>query len=126
MLIYRIVHFDDPVTDIDIGVKGRNMELCKPYIQLFYDTPAQREVEETLQRFLDTKNEKKSNSIEAILLPIIRKLLSEETRKGDNKVPVSRIWERIKVDIGGEKAGNRFLTNAIQTMVIYTEIQSPK
>ena len=105
MLIYRMVHFNDSITDIDIGVKGRNIQLCKPYIQLFYDTPAQKEVEETLQKFLDTKNEKKSNTIEAILLPIIRKLLSEETRKGDNKVPVSRIWERIKVDIGGESTG---------------------
>jgi hypothetical protein len=105
-LIYRLVHLPDPICDIDIAVRGRNMQLAKPYIQLFYGTPTQKEVEETLQRFLDTKNEKRSNSIEAILLPIIRRLLVEETRKGYTKVPVSRIWESIKVDIGGESSSN--------------------
>ena len=105
MLIYRLVHFADPIADIDIGIKGRNMQLTKPYIQLFYNTSVQKEIEDTLQKFLDTKNEKRSSSIEAILLPIISKLLSEETRKGDNRIPVSRIWERIKVDIGEENSG---------------------
>jgi hypothetical protein len=104
MLIYRMVHFADPISDIDTTVRGRNMQLTKPYIQLFFGTPAQKEVEETLQKFLDIKNEKRSNSIEAILLPIIRKLLSEETRKEDPKVPVSRIWETIKVDVGEENS----------------------
>jgi hypothetical protein len=106
MLIYRMVHFEDPITDIDIGVKGRNMQLAKPYIQLFYNSPAQKEIEETLQYFLDAKNEKKSNSIEAMLLPLIRRLFSEETRKGEPILPIGRIWERIKYDVGEENSSS--------------------
>ena len=101
-LVYRIIHFGDPIPDIDIGVTGRNLQLSKPYIQLFYNTPAQKEVEETLQKFLDMKNEKKANSLEAMLLPTIRRLLSEETRKSDGRIRVSRIWERIRIDLDAE------------------------
>ena len=32
MLIYRLVHFKDPVQDIETGLKRRNRELCKPDI----------------------------------------------------------------------------------------------
>ena len=45
MLIYRLIHFADPITDIDIGLQGRDKELCKPIIQLFYKTRAQNEIE---------------------------------------------------------------------------------
>jgi hypothetical protein len=35
MLIYRLIHFHDPIPDIDIGLDGRDKELCKPLLQLF-------------------------------------------------------------------------------------------
>jgi hypothetical protein len=38
MLMYRLIHFSDPIQDIDIGFDGRDKELCKPTIQLFYNT----------------------------------------------------------------------------------------
>ena len=31
MLIYRLIHFKDPIPDIDIGLEGRDKELCKPH-----------------------------------------------------------------------------------------------
>jgi hypothetical protein len=101
-LIYRLIHFADPILDIDAGVTGRNMQLVKPYIQLFYNTPAQEEVEKTLQTFLDIKDEDRSTSIEAMLLPIIKYLLSEEETKGGTKIKVSRLWDRIKSELGEE------------------------
>ncbi len=38
MLIYRLIHFTDSIPDIDIGLDGRDKELCKPLIQLFCNT----------------------------------------------------------------------------------------
>jgi hypothetical protein len=37
ILIYRLIHFTDELPDIDIGVEGREKELSKPIIQLFYN-----------------------------------------------------------------------------------------
>jgi hypothetical protein len=36
MLIYRLLHFKDPLPDIVVGFGGREKELVKPYIQVFY------------------------------------------------------------------------------------------
>jgi hypothetical protein len=100
MLVYRLMHFKDPITDIDIGVKGRNKELCKPYIQLFYGTNVQEEIEQTLQKYLDTKNQKKSTSLEYALLPIIE-LINEERSK---LISVSRVWQKITTKLDGLSA----------------------
>jgi hypothetical protein len=55
LLVHRLVHFDDPIVDLDIGVQGRNKELCKPLLQLFHDTPSQLDVIVALQKLLDEK-----------------------------------------------------------------------
>ena len=75
--IYRLLHFKDPLADVNVGVEGREKELSKPVIQLFYDTNAQVEVETTLQNFLNLRTEKKEITLEPILHPIVARLVSE-------------------------------------------------
>ena len=98
MLVYRLLHFRDPVIDLDIGLKRRNRELCKPYIRLFYSTKAQKEIEQTFQTLIDLKNGRKAKSIEAILIPVIIKLVED---KG-NQVTSSEIWNYIVENLEGE------------------------
>jgi hypothetical protein len=98
MLIYRLVHFKDPIPDIDINVQRRNKELCKPCIQLFYETPVQEKIEQTFQTFLDIKNSKRARSLEAILIPVVIKMVEEEGKEISSK----RIWEFIQENIQGE------------------------
>lgn len=98
MLVYRLIHFKDPITDVDVGIRGRNKELVKPYIQLFYGTSVQSDIENTLQTFINTKNEKKSNSLEHELVPIILNLIRKE---GNDLVSVSKVWQEIVATFGG-------------------------
>jgi hypothetical protein len=91
MLIYRLIHFKDPISDINIQVDGRDKELCKPIIQLFYNTNVQKEIEAALQKFLDLKNQRKENAIEAALFPIIINLVSVCGRE----VHARKIWGMI-------------------------------
>src|SRR5918994_1047053 len=102
MLIYRLIHFRDPISDIDINVQRRNKELCKPCIQLFYGTQVQEKIEQTFQIFLDIKNSKRARSLEAILIPVIIELVEQE----GNQVSSSQIWEFIKDNIAGESYGS--------------------
>jgi hypothetical protein len=105
MLVYRLIHFKDSIPDIDINVRRRNKELCKPYIQLFYGSESQREVEQTLEKFLQFKSERKAASIENALLPLVINLIDDE----GNPVPVSRIWEKISSsEIQGQLYGDEF------------------
>jgi hypothetical protein len=98
MLVSRLIHFADPVIDLDIGLKRRNRELCKPYIRLFYNTAAQKEVEQTFQTLIDLKNGKKTRSIEAVLISVIINLVE---KKG-NEIKSSEIWEYVIENLEGE------------------------
>jgi hypothetical protein len=71
MLMYRLLHFKEPIPDIDIGIDGRDKELCKPTLQLFYNTKAKYEIQAALQKFINAKNQRKESTIEAELFPII-------------------------------------------------------
>ncbi len=76
LLVYRLIHFKDPIPDLDIGVEGRDKELIKHLVQLFYDSKClNQEIIESLQKFLDIKNKKKESSIDSVILPIISDLI---------------------------------------------------
>jgi hypothetical protein len=110
MLIYRLIHFTDPIPDIDIGLKGRDKELCKPNIQLFYNTTVQKEIEKSLQIFIDAKNQRKESSIEGALYPIIANLISEN----GNEISTGMLWESIKNVVDGysdERKPNEYQTS---------------
>jgi hypothetical protein len=92
MLIYRLLHFKDTIEDINVGVEGREKELSKPIIQLFQGSTAQEEIEETLQYFLNQRNEKKDAMLEPGLYTIVTKLVSESKT---NEIYVKDIWEQI-------------------------------
>jgi hypothetical protein len=93
MLIYRLVHFNDPVQDIETGLKRRNRELCKPVLQLFYDCrqEIQIEIKSMLEHFLAIKKHRKENTIEVALYSSITNLVAE----CGTEISASAIWDRI-------------------------------
>lgn len=74
LLLHRLIHFVDPIVDLDIGVQGREKELCKSLLQLFYETPSQTDIIVALQKFLDEKSQRKQNMLEPTLYPIVKTL----------------------------------------------------
>ena len=101
LLMYRLIHFKDPLKEVDVGLDGRDEELCKPLLQLFYSLGAseqtQKELEETLKHFLDIKNERKEHSIEALVYPIIANLISQYGKE----ISTAIIWTAITNSIEG-------------------------
>jgi hypothetical protein len=77
MLFHRLLHYKDPLPDIDVGFGGREKELVKPYIQVFYGSQAQKDVESTLEHFLRQRNERKDTGLEAALYPITLRLIKD-------------------------------------------------
>ena len=81
LLIYRIIHFKDTLPEIEVGLDGRDRELTKPMLQLFYGLGASgniiKEIEGTLDHFIRIKNNIKENSIEALIYPVIVNSVSE-------------------------------------------------
>lgn len=116
LLIYRLVHFDDPIIDAEIDLNGRDKELCKPLLQLFYDTTAYGKIAKAIKTFLVKKNNRKKNvSIEPVLYGIIVDMIP---RYGTT-ISVANIWDEIKNKIGGvydEKKPNEYQTYDYDTI----------
>ena len=115
LLIYRIKHFKDPISDLNIGVEGRDKELVKHSIQLFHGCKCLNEVTDTLQYFLDRKNEKKESSIESILLQIVANLV----KYNGPEISSKSIWNELMEEIPGtlnEKNPNEYHTNDYGTI----------
>jgi hypothetical protein len=115
LLVYRLRHFKDPIPDLDVGVEGRDKELVKHSLQLFYRCKCLNEVKETLQYFLDLKNEKKESSIESILLKVVATLVKS---KGP-EISSTLIWYQFKEEVPGmenEKNPNEYFTNDYGTI----------
>ncbi len=91
MLIYRLLHFKDQIPDVNVGLEGREKELCKPIVQIFYKTSVQSEIESTLQYWLNQRNEKKDTTLEPILHPIVTRLFNQRGKE----IYVREIWEDI-------------------------------
>lgn len=98
LLVNRLVHFDDPIVDVDTGYDGRDKELCKPLLQLFYSIESYDNIAKALKRFLDKKNRRKKNvSIEPVIYGIIMDMVS----KYGLTLWVSDIWDEIMNNVGG-------------------------
>lgn len=95
MLCYRLLHYTDTMPEIETGLKNRENELCKPLLQLFAKTDVLKEIVSSLQIFLDKRREKKLNSIESTIYPIIKKFVSSNTEK--NRSDANKIEQQPKL-----------------------------
>lgn len=72
----RMLHHNDTIKDIQLGIINREAELTKPLIRLFRNSPDVLKLP-ALQKCLDAKREVKSTSLEAILYTTIRNLTTD-------------------------------------------------
>jgi hypothetical protein len=102
LMMYRLVHMKDPYKEIEIGLDGRDEELCKPLLQLFYTLGAteetQREIENALEYFLSVKNKRKNDSLEASIYPIVKNMVSEI----NTSISATEIWTKITDSFEGK------------------------
>lgn len=98
LLIYRLVHFEDLIVDSDIGLNGRDKELCKPLLQLFHGTKSYNMIATAIKSFLIKKNTRRNNvSLEPILFSIIKNMIP----KYGTTISVKEIWDKIREDVNG-------------------------
>ncbi|MPZ06930.1 MAG: hypothetical protein GEU26_11045 [Nitrososphaeraceae archaeon] len=98
LLIFRLVHFDDPIFDLDVGLNGRDKELCKPLLQFFHDTRSYNRIDKAIKSFLAKKNIRRNNtSIEPVLYDIIKNMIITH----GTTISVADIWEEIMKNVVG-------------------------
>jgi hypothetical protein len=100
-LMYRLIHIKDPYREVEIGLDGRDEELCKPLLQLFYTLGATKvtlaEIEGTLEHFLTNKNKRKNDSLEASIYPIVKNMVAPDK----TSISATEIWDKITSELEG-------------------------
>ena len=108
---------------MDIGVEGRDKQLVKHSVQLFNGCKCLKEVIETLQKFLNIKNEKKESSIELVLLKVVATLV----KFNGPRISSKSIWTELMQEIPGilnEKNPNEYNTDDYGTIYRTTTLSS--
>ena len=106
LFAFRLIHYDDIISDIQINIENRNAELTKPLLRLFSsqnDAPlAFEEIRLVLSKFITEKNEIKSNSIESKLYIVIRELIEESSSNAEYyEFTNDQIWTKCKQVMDG-------------------------
>ena len=110
LFAYRLLHFEDPIPNIDIEAKRRDKELTKPYLQLFLNSRTEEEnavyneVNSTLKNLLNMKNTRKDFTLEAELFPILFPLMHKSKSE---IVTFSEVWLEITTQIKGHVNPNK-------------------
>jgi hypothetical protein len=97
LLVYRLVNYNEAIPDVELNIKNRDKQLCKPLIRLFQDSNTVTEITKTLSRFLSEKIERKRNTLDARLYGLVKDLADKVGNKLNNKV----IWESVRENIPG-------------------------
>jgi hypothetical protein len=111
MLCYRLLHYRNPIPDIDTGLKNRDKELGGPLLCLFHDAKVLRDIKYALQRFLTERKAKKEKTMESALAPLIVKLVTENNTL---KLHAAQIWDTLPNAIPGRlnpRNPNEYQTN---------------
>jgi hypothetical protein len=85
MFCWRLIHYEDPILDVNLNVENRSAELTKPLIRLFQNSRiALARILESLTKFMIERNEVKQTSFESKLHDVISLLINERKERIKN------------------------------------------
>lgn len=91
LLIYRMLNYDKPIPDIELSLRNRDKQLCKPLLRLFQSSKCLKEITQSLSKFISEKKNKKLNSLDYYLYSIIMEL----TKNVTYSIPNETLWNMI-------------------------------
>lgn len=110
LLIKRLINYGNDIVDIDTGLEGRDKELCKPILQLFWKTTMLNKIEKLFEILLDEKNKAKANSLERDLLDVVVDLLNVYP---NGRIPFTVIWTTLRDKVNGHE--HPYKSNEMET-----------
>lgn len=120
LFCYRLLHYGDPIPNIELSVKNREKQLCKPLLRLFQDAECKDEIGIALAEKIGEKRGLKRNTLESKILDVISNMIDEniirETQRKDeesagrwvfkasepNQLAISSLIDRVRMYLEGE------------------------
>jgi len=92
LLIYRLEHYGEKLSDIKTNLQNREKQLFKPVLRIFHDTSVLAEILPVISKYVSQKREANANTLYAFLYRVIKSLIQKE----DNyEIESKVIWETI-------------------------------
>ena len=123
LLVYRLLHYEDVIEEVDTNIDGRALELTSPQIYLFSsnklassDKTACKEVLDALSKVLQRKGELAKKTLEGVIHETLTKDLFPDTApepvvdvNGDNRTKYTLTYEeisnKVRETLEGESTG---------------------
>jgi hypothetical protein len=104
LLIYRLLHFNDRISDIKLNIENREKQLFKPIIRIFQNTETLKTLLPIISKYVSQNRESNANTLYAFVYKTIKELIHLEHSA---ELESDKIWKRIKADLQGDEIPNR-------------------
>lgn len=100
LLVYRLLHFQDKISNIKLNIRNREKQLFKPILRIFQNTDTTlNELLPVVSKYVNQKRESKANTLHAFLYRLVTDLI-----KARNKLELesSLIWNTVRETLQGK------------------------
>jgi hypothetical protein len=118
LFAFRLLHYQDLLQNIDLSVKTREKQLCKPLLRLFQNAKCREEIGKALADMIGQKRGLKRDTLEAKILDVVIRIITENQKEQEqrnvidntqllitkwqpNQIPTSHLFEQVAQELGG-------------------------
>ena len=100
MLIYRLLHFMDKISNIKLNIENREKQLFKPVIRLFQNTGTLDELLPVVSKYVSEKRERKTSTLHAFLYKTVTEIIQQQNTY---ELESGLIWDTVKDKLHGSQ-----------------------
>jgi hypothetical protein len=118
LFAFRLRHYQDPLPNIELSVKAREKQLCKPLLRLFQNAECKEEIGRALADMIGQKRGLKRDTLEAKILDVVTRIIEENqktheqrnvidntqlliTKWEPNQISSAILFEEVAKELGG-------------------------
>lgn len=98
LLMYRLLHYSDPIPNINLNLVNREKQLFKPVIRVFQKTQTLNELLPVISKYVTDKRQKNTDSFHAILYKILKEILITKGFELDSMIVVNDILAELECE----------------------------
>jgi len=112
LFAFRLLHYHDPLPNIELSVKNREKQLCKPLLRLFQNSEFKEEIGIALADMIGQKRGLKRDTLEAKILDVVCRIIEQN----------QKMQERRNVIDNGQFLITKWQPNQIQSSDLIAQV----
>jgi hypothetical protein len=141
MFAFRLLHYQDPLPNIELSVKNREKQLCKPLLRLFQNAECQHEIGIALADLIGQKRGLKRDTLEAKISDVVTKRIEQKQNEKEqrdiinnsqlvlyrwqpNQIPSGELFEQVRIELNGtyKREGDKSFETEEHGIIAHTQI----